>query len=95
MPTLKTRLLPSFTLSSAVPGLPASTVLMVGVPVVSMMPPVPVTPPMVSGTVSIGSPARLSVKVGTVTVKLVTPGASVMVPSPLSVTPALNTGLLV
>ena len=53
---------------------------MVGTPSSSLIVPVPVTPPMVNGTVSFGS-SVVSCVVGTVTVKLVTPAGTVIVPS--------------
>jgi hypothetical protein len=57
----------------------------------STMLPVAATPPMLSGTVSVGS-SVVSAVVGTVTVKAVTPAGTVMLPSGLSVTPSLKTG---
>ena len=51
----------------------------------------PVTPPMLKGTVSSGS-YTASCVVGTLTVKLDTPAGTLIVPSALSVTPLLNTG---
>ena len=51
----------------------------------------PVTPPMLKGTVSSGS-TTVSCVVGTVTVKLEMPAGTVMLPSGLRVTPSLKCG---
>ena len=56
-----------------------------------MMLPTPTTPPTLSGTVSVGSTV-VSSMVGTVTVKLLTPAGTVMLPSGFKTTPLLNTG---
>ena len=57
----------------------------------SLIVPVPVVPPTVSSTVSFGS-STVSLVVGTVTVKLVTPAGTVKLP-PLNVTPLLKVAL--
>ena len=53
--------------------------MMVGAVSLSRMEPVPVTPPMTKGTVSVAS-VMLSSTVGRVTVKLVTPAGTVILP---------------
>ena len=67
------------------------TLLTVGAASSSVIVPVPVVPPTVSSTVSFGS-STVSLVVGTVTVKLVTPAGTVKLP-PLNVTPLLNVAL--
>ena len=78
----------------AVPA-PSSTVRSASATVVTSAPstmvPVPLVPPMVRVRVSLASMAASSV-VGMVTLKLDIPVATVIVPSPLSVTPAPNVG---
>ena len=56
-----------------------------GVPSLSVMVPVPATPPMLSGTVSFRSD-KTSCTVGTMTVKLLTPSGTVRM-LPIKVTP--------
>ena len=69
----------------------ASTVMVASAASLSTMVPVPLVPPMVRVRVSLASMAASSV-VGMVTLKLDVPAATVIVPSPLSVTPAPNVG---
>ena len=62
-----------------------------GAAVVSMIPPVPVTPPIVNDKVSVGSAPTESVNVGTITAKPVTPAGTVIRPvAELNVTPLLK-----
>ena len=63
----------------------------VGTGSLSVMVPVAVTPPKLSGTVSVGS-FSVSCTVGRVTEKLVTPAGTIRLP-PTSVTPSLNVGV--
>jgi hypothetical protein len=69
-----------------------SSMLSAGAASSSTIVPVPVTPPTVSGRVSSAS-SVLSGVVGTLTLKVVTPAGTVMLPSGLSVTPSLKTGV--
>ncbi len=62
--------------------LAAVTLLMVGAASLSMMVPVPTTPPMVRLRFSVAS-LVLSLTVGTLTVKLVTPAGTLIWPVPL------------
>ena len=64
------------------------TVLMVGAPSLSVMVPVPATPPMLRLNVSAVS-LTVSLTLGTVTVKLVTPAGTITWPL-TRVTPPLN-----
>ena len=61
-----------------------------GTPSLSLMVPIPVIPPIVSGTVSFGS-SVMSCTVGKVTVNEVTPAGTARMPL-LKVTPLLNVG---
>ena len=88
--TVYTRFWPSTTASSPGPGLPGSTVSTPGLSL-SMIWPVPVTLPMVSGTVSFGPGSyTASSTVGMLTSNWLTPAGTVIVPSAFSTTPLVK-----
>ena len=80
--TMNTASAPSSTVTLLAAGVAALlTVLMVGVPSLSMMPPMALTPPMTSGKVSVAAESMTeSSMVWTLTVKLATPAGTLILP---------------
>ncbi len=91
--TVKTASEPSATVTELMPGSSgSSTLVMVGALSLSVMVPRPLAEPMAKGTISVTS-MSVSLTVGRVTVKPLTPGGTVNTP-PERVTPLLKVAVV-